>query len=92
MQTNMKFCLLCVTRKIYLYQTGSLEGQHYRKKHKLVSLSEQQLVDCSEENQGCKGGYMDVAFDYIMQNGIEDEPDYPYNGRVRLISLLRQNM
>ncbi|KAJ9566280.1 hypothetical protein OSB04_002246 [Centaurea solstitialis] len=48
---------------------------------KLISLSEQELMDCdrSGEDQGCEGGYMDDGFKFIVNNkGINTEVAYPY--------------
>ncbi|CAN1314690.1 Cysteine proteinase 15A [Linum perenne] len=70
--------------------TGALEGAHFLSTGKLVSLSEQQLVDCDHEcdpsqygacDAGCNGGLMTSAYEYTLKaGGLEREEDYPYTG------------
>jgi len=58
--------------------TGSLEGAHFLSSGKLVSLSEEQLVQCSTVNSGCNGGLMDYAFQYAEKTPMVTEDSYPY--------------
>lgn len=59
----------------------AIEGEWFLKHNHLYNVSEQELVDCSRYlgNMGCSGGSMDMAFEYVVQNGLCLNQSYPYN-------------
>lgn len=58
--------------------TGGLEGQHFNASGTLVSLSEEQLVECCYSNYGCSGGWVEYALSYLATAGSISEANYPY--------------
>merc|ERR1711988_723174 len=60
--------------------TGGLEGSYQIASGNLVSMSEQQFVDCDKRDSGCGGGLMDTAFDFAKSTAIATESSYPYRG------------
>lgn len=65
---------------------ANIEGVNFVKTNKLVSLSEQQLVDCDKTSggdQGCQGGLPSNAFKYMIANkmGLDTESKYPYTAK-----------
>ncbi|KAE9622308.1 hypothetical protein Lal_00036995 [Lupinus albus] len=56
---------------------AAVEGIVKIKRGKLISLSEQQVLDCFAHN--CNAGWAENVYKYIIQNnGISGENDYPY--------------
>ncbi|XP_056236454.1 procathepsin L-like [Seriola aureovittata] len=63
---------------------GALEGQLAKTTGQLLSLSPQNLLDCDRQSDGCEGGQMTEAFEYVEENGgINSEEDYPYMGETQ---------
>lgn len=63
---------------------GAMQGAWYLATGQVLSLSEQQLVDCSWDygNNGCQGGEMEPAIQYIADHGgAASEEDYQYRGQ-----------
>uniref|UniRef100_A0A0M3IAW1 Pept_C1 domain-containing protein n=1 Tax=Ascaris lumbricoides TaxID=6252 RepID=A0A0M3IAW1_ASCLU len=60
---------------------GVVESMNAIAKNPLISLSEQELIDCDTDDNGCSGGYRPYAFRYVRRHGIVSEKDYPYKGK-----------
>jgi len=68
---------------------ANIEGQNFLSTGQLVSLSEQEIVDCSKSclasepglcNGGCGGGLPWLAYGDVIKSGLTTEAQYPYTG------------
>ncbi|PON33768.1 Cysteine Protease [Parasponia andersonii] len=81
--SNVKYQGSCASCWAFC-SVAAVEGLIKIKTGKQLSLSEQQLLDCSygNGNYGCSGGLIETAFEYIIQNkGLASETSYPYQDR-----------
>ena len=70
-------------------KTAVMESQYFLKYRTKISLSEQQLVDCTYNsvsgNFGCNGGWTDKCLRYANVTGVVSTSQYPYNTSVSYI-------
>ncbi|XP_045414352.1 LOW QUALITY PROTEIN: cathepsin F [Lemur catta] len=65
--------------------TGNVEGQWYLNRGTLLSLSEQELLDCDKMDKACMGGLPSNAYSAIKNlGGLETEDDYSYRGYMQV--------
>jgi len=63
--------------------TGAIEALYWKKHGQVADFAEQVMVDCagSYGENGCHGGLITTAFEYLQDNGTQTEASYPYVGR-----------
>ncbi|KII67966.1 Digestive cysteine proteinase 2 [Thelohanellus kitauei] len=77
---------------ICLIKVGAWESHLAISIGRLINLSEQEVVDCSEKegDQGCNGGLPDYVFEYGIHTGLSLDSDYKYTGECKLKNAKRR--
>ena len=57
-----------------------IEKLYFDRTGRQMDFSQQEIVDCSQYGNGCKGGSAHAAYKYIQENGISLASKYPYVG------------
>ena len=70
---------------------AALEAKNALHKNDFTRLSEQEIIDCSAENDGCEGGLPSLVFKYVKLKGISSERDYPYKDLDKAFSCIRKS-
>ncbi len=58
--------------------TASVEHQYLKLTGQVKDGAEQQLVNCAQSTNGCGGGCVDAALNYIQNYGSPPEATVPY--------------
>lgn len=58
---------------------GALEGAMFVAGRPLEELSMQHILACNKGGNGCSGGSMDQAFEWVAANGVTAHEDEPYH-------------
>ncbi len=73
--------------RVISFKCASVESAVAINTNRLVVLSPQQIVDCSQKdykNQGCDGGFADDSLAYVQNNGLVEDANYVYQNKVSL--------
>ncbi|CDR97544.1 cysteine protease 2, putative [Babesia bigemina] len=57
---------------------GAVESLFRMEKQQYLTFSEQELVSCDLQSNGCGGGFSDFALEYIKKNGVTSSEDWNY--------------
>lgn len=59
---------------------ATAEKKYYDQTKTQLDLSQQELVDCSDQDNGCDGGWPYTTYSYVKRYGISTAASYPYYG------------
>ncbi|XP_041770089.1 tubulointerstitial nephritis antigen-like isoform X1 [Anopheles merus] len=65
----------------WAFSTATMASDRFAilsKGREMVQLAPQQMLACVRRQQGCSGGHLDTAWQYLRRTGVVNEECYPY--------------